>query len=80
MDYSKDVRQFYDCLPGGSTASPYTYCKLEKNSKYYAVIIVPTLAFAAVLIGLFLFFKTSFCKTGYAQPQPEKTTELAWLS
>jgi hypothetical protein len=29
---------------------------------------------------LFLFFKTSFCKTGYAQPQPEKTTELAWLS
>jgi hypothetical protein len=78
MDYSKDVRQFYDCLPGGSTASPYTYCKLEKNSKYYAVIIVPTLAFAAVLIGLFLFFKTSICKTGYAQPQPEKTTST-WI-
>lgn len=68
-------RQFYDCKSGGSTESSITYCKLEANSRYYAVIVVPTLAFGGFLIAMYLFkYRSLFFGSGPAYTNPEKIT------
>ena len=68
-------RQFYDCKSGGESGKmsgiSVTYCKLEKNHKYNAVIIVPVLAFVAIIAGLVYVFRSKIF--GYSAPPEQKT-------
>jgi hypothetical protein len=82
-DVTKEgYRQFYDCTSGGKTGSETTttvkYCQLKPNSKYYAVIIVPVLAFAAIIAGLVFVFreKLGLVKKAEYAPPAEKATEV----
>ena len=52
-----------------------TYCELKPNSKYYAVIIVPVLAFSFALMGLAYYF-LRMRGTAYAPPSEKKSTEM----
>jgi hypothetical protein len=64
-------RQFYDCKTGGDKDGVITYCKLEKNHKYNAVIIVPVFAFVAIIAGLVYAFRSKIF--GYSAPPEQKT-------
>jgi hypothetical protein len=63
---NKNFNKFYDCVEGGETVKVtstdddsanmvVTYCQLKPNGAYYAVIIVPVLAFSFMLMGLYYF-------------------------
>jgi len=84
--YKEYARKFYDCKAGGVTttdddANPYStehvrsYCELKPNSSYYAVIIVPVLAFSFTLMGLAYYF-LRVRGTAYAPPSEKKSTEM----
>ena len=52
-----------------------TICELKPNSSYYAVIIVPVLAFSFTLMGLAYYF-LRVRGTAYAPPSEKKSTEM----
>ena len=82
-------RQFYDCKTGSDTitttdddtttgqTNTFTakYCELKPNSKYYAVIIVPVLAFSFAIMGLAYYLRIKFSK-GYQQPKKDISIEM----
>ena len=78
-------RQFYDCTKGGDTittdddfSGQFTvkYCELKPNSKYYAVIIVPVLAFSFAIMGLAYYLRIKYCKKEYSQPNKDTSIEM----
>ena len=82
-------RQFYDCTKGGDTVTStdddgngqvntFTakYCELKPNSKYYAVIIVPVLAFSFAIMGLAYYLRIKYCNKGYNQPNKDTSIEM----
>ena len=81
-------RQFYDCTKGGKTETvtyaagggvtaviTAKYCQFKPNSKYYAVIIVPVLAFSFALIGL-AYYLIKVRKSSYSPPPENKSVEM----
>lgn len=52
-----------------------TICELKPNSSYYAVIIVPVLAFSFTLMGLAYYF-LRVRGPAYAPPSEKKSTEM----
>ena len=71
-------RQFYDCKSGGKSGTlagyPVNFCKIEKNHKYNAVIIVPVLAFVGIIAGLVYVFRSKIF--GYSAPPEQKAVEI----
>jgi len=52
-DYTDDQGQ----KTTSTTTMATTYCQLKPNGSYYAVIIVPVLAFSFMLMGLAYYFR-----------------------
>ena len=86
--YQSQYRQFYDCTTGGDSITttdddyngqPNTftaeYCELKPNSKYYAVIIVPVLAFSFAIMGLAYYLRIKYFKV-YQQPNKDTSIEM----
>lgn len=69
-------RQFYDCTSGGDTEDGMQMCQLSKNHAYYAVIVVPVLAFSFIIMGLLYVFRAKLFK-GYSAPPENKEPDTA---
>lgn len=86
--YKVTYRQFYDCTKGGNTITTsgtddgganYTttqkYCEFKPNVKYYAVIIIPVLAFSFAIMGLACYLRFKFSKS-YNQPASSENKDI----